>query len=143
MKQAATTILLLFTAAPLTSYSPQVKVPPDTRVTQTTGWTERQDKEGLGLAPDLPLWQQGKLITEFPSTSAHTPLIHTAKSDSHPILFSTVLIILDRVMYVKSLTSPLVHFTTSWSLILLNGPTALASDTGKFSMYDCGATPTS
>ena len=74
MKQAATVVLLMLSAAPMTSYNPQVTVPPDTGA---TGWTETQNHGRIGLAPDLPLWQQGRLITEFPSTSAHTSLTHT------------------------------------------------------------------
>ena len=106
-----------------------------------TKWYEDQDCGGEGLALDLPLWQKGMLITEVPVT--HTSVTHTTSSEPHPILLLTVLIIFDRVMYVKSPTEPWVHFTTTWSLILLNKPAASAADTGKISLYDCGATSSS
>ena len=106
-----------------------------------TKWYEDQDCGGEGLALDLPLWQKGRLITEVPVT--HTSLTHITSTDPHPFLLYTVLIIFDRVMYVKSPTEPWVHFTTTWSLILLNTPAASAADTGKISLYDCGATSSS
>ena len=43
-------------------------------------------------------------------------------------------------MYIKSATSPLIHITTSWSIVLLHGPTVAAAEMAKFSMFDCGST---
>ena len=141
MTPAVTTLLLLTTTTSLASYSPPVKLlPGDSSVTQTGGKIEAQDNQGTGLAPALPLWQpsdhysQGEFVTQFPHFH------HCSKSDPHPIFLSTALIILDRVMYIKSATSPLIHITTSWSIVLLHGPTVAAAEMAKFSMFDCGST---
>ena len=106
-----------------------------------TRWYQDQDNGGEGLAMDLPRWQKGRLVTKVPLT--HTPLIRMSDNEPHPILLYTVLIVFDRVMYVRFPTEPWVHFTSTWSFILLNTPTAAAADTGKISLYDCGATASS
>ena len=88
----------------------------------------------------LYLSQVCEFITQFPNNNAHISHTDFTTTDPHPIFLSTALIILDRVMYIKSATSPLIHITTSWSIVLLHAPTVAAAEMAKFSMFDCGST---
>ena len=110
----------------------------DQTVPGATRWDQEKVSRRESLTMDLPLWHEGRLVTKVPDT--HTPPIHMHGNDPHPILLYSMLIVFNRVMYVRFPTDPWVHFTSTWSFILLNAPTVAAADTGKISLYDCGAT---
>ena len=96
-----------------------------------TGWDQEMASRSGSLEEGLPSGHKGRIVSKVPIT--HTPSTHTHSSDPHPILLYSML------MLIRFPTDPWLHFTSTWSFLLFSAPTVAAADTGKISLYDCGA----
>ena len=94
-------------------------------------WDQEMASSSRSLGEGLPPGSKGRIVLMVPIT--HTPPTHTHKSHPHPILLYSML------MMLRFPTDPWLHITSTCSFLLFNAQTVEATDTGKISLYDCGA----